>query len=69
MGEEASPSPSEGGDVSPKSTSFYQKEASPLTHLQPPQAPPKEGMCSPKVLLSIKKKPLPPTPTTASPPL
>ena len=57
---EASPSPSEGGDVFPQNASFYLKE--PLFHArraflryegEPPQAPPKEGMYSPQTLLSI----------------
>ena len=42
-----------------RSACVHKSEALFLFKKKPPQAPPKEGMCSPKVLLSIEKKPLP----------
>ena len=58
-----------------RSVCVHKSEALFLFKKKPPQAPPKEGMYSPKVLLSIEKKPHPqpnyslsPNPSTASPP-
>ena len=42
-----------------RSVCVHKSEALFLFKKKPPQAPPKEGMYSPKVLLSIEKKPHP----------
>ena len=61
MKEEASPSPSEGGDVFPQTLLSFEKKPLPQPQLQPPQAPPKEGMCSLKRFF-LSKRSLSPNP-------
>ena len=67
MKEEASPSPSEGGDVFPQTLLSIEKKFLPNPNYSLPKPLRRRG-CVPQNASFYRKEASPPTPTTASPP-